>query len=126
MKEFLSVCLSTYLSDYRILTFLGPNREKLCDGDYGGSLFWSDPFDYYRATLVGIGVSPYSSYSCEKQKFSIFSYVPRRINWIKSVIGKELVACRPPPSCNCGDVPSKNSLIFPANFFSNHLVISKI
>ena len=97
----------------RILShFLGPNREKLCDEDYGSSLFWSDSNDGYRATLVGIAVNPYLNHSCEEHKFSIFTYVPRRIKWIKNVIGKELEACEPPPPCDCGTMTEKNSRHF--------------
>ena len=73
----------------------------MCKGDYGSALFYFDPHDYHRATLVGINVFPYLHHNCEDHKFSIFTYIPRRIEWIKKVLGEESKFCIKPNPCGC-------------------------
>ena len=80
---------------------IGENEEKMCQGDYGSPLFFLNPYDYYRATLVGINVFPYLHYDCKEHNFSFFTYIPRRIQWIKKVLGDESIFCAPPNPCRC-------------------------
>ena len=82
----------------------GENEVKMCQGDYGSPLFFLDPYDYYRATLVGINVSPYLHYDCKEHNFSFFTYIPRRIEWIKKVLGEDSKFCLKPKQCSCADV----------------------
>ena len=73
----------------------------MCNGDYGSPIFHQNPYDNYRATLVGINVFPYLNHNCEDHKFSIFTYIPRRIEWIKKVLGEESKFCIKPNPCGC-------------------------
>ena len=72
----------------------------MCQGDYGSPLFWSNSDKNYRATLVGVNVFPYLHHNCKDHKLAIFSYVPRRNEWIKKVLGRESKKCAPPQSCD--------------------------
>ena len=77
----------------------------MCKGDYGSPLFWLDSKNNYRAILVGISIFPYLDHKCEDHKFSIFSYIPNRIQWIKKVLGEESEMCALPPACSCAAIP---------------------
>ena len=71
----------------------------MCQGDYGSPLFWSNSDKNYRATLVGVNVFPYLHHNCKDHQLAIFSYVPRRNEWIKKVLGGDAAKCAPPQSC---------------------------
>ena len=64
-----------------------------CYGDEGSPLIWEDNNDYKRAYLVGISI--YVVSKCEKDTITptVYTFVPRILEWILSVAGPSIQKC---------------------------------